>query len=437
MFRLPIPILAWSLCLTAHADEQPSRAWSFDLKTPATYKVQVEYPSDLKASGDTIITYTIQIGKEAQSSQHYLVVGHPSIPLSVDLASPQKMRVTISGLSQAILKRTAVYAFDAATIPPGEYYDPRKHDFKELRQIRALLAQPPDMIDLGRAKLMIDKMIDPSIDVEGTLQKLDDMVATIKTLPEFGIASAAKLTAVQRYIYTSGSWNDYRPFQYDLDDPLGKKLSNQMLSSYIASRKGNCVTMPLLFIILGQRLGVEVTLSTAPGHFLAKFKTDDMGWINLEATSGATPAREVWIRGQFPSLTDQALDNGIYLQPLTKKESVAEVATILAEYNFHQNDYEKAMALADMVLEYYPKDVGMMTLKGSAFGRINHQHFPQNYISPAQLSANEMAYWQYLSQNSRTWFAKAEALGWREQTQAEQATYLQRVDKARQEKTIH
>lgn len=430
MHRPFISLVALGLS-AAHADAQPSRAWDFNLKTQGTYKVQVEHPADGSAPNSTKVTYSFQIGKETQARELGLIAGRPYIPLIVDIPGPQKMHVDISGLPSSTLQHTRVYVFDAATVPPGEYYDPQKSAFKEAQKIRVLLNQPPDMIDLGRAKLTVDKMIDLSIDVEGTLQKLDDMVAKIKTLPEFGTTNASKLTAVQRYVYQSGAWNDYHPYQYDLDDPLGKKLSNQMLSSYIASKKGNCVTMPLLFIILGQRLGVDVTLATAPAHFLVKFKTEDMGWINLEATSGATPTREIWIRGQFPSMTDQAVASGIYLQPLAKKEAVAAIATILADYYFHQSQYEQSMAVANLVLEYYPKAVDMMILKGAAFGRINRRHFPQ-YVAPVQMTANDMAYWQYLSQNNRLWFAKAEALGWREETQEQQNQYLQRVKQANQ-----
>lgn len=44
--------------------------------------------------------------------------------------------------------------------------------------------------------------------------------------------------------------------------------------------------MPFLFIILGDRLGINVTASVAPLHVFVKF-TDENGVIhNLETTSG-------------------------------------------------------------------------------------------------------------------------------------------------------
>lgn len=433
MYRPLALLIAFGLCAAAHADEPSSRTWDFNLKTPGTYKVQVEHPADGSTPSGTKVTYSIQIGKESQSRELELVAGHPYIPLITDIPNPQKMRVVVAGLPQPALQHTRVYVFDANSQLPGEYFDPGKSiDLKEAKRLRAILQQPPEDIDLARVKVMIDKMIDSSIDVETTLQKIDAMTVRIRMMPEFGPSNTAKVQAIRRYIYEPGAWNDNKPFQYDLDDPLGTKLSNKLLSTYIATKKGNCVTMPFLFIVLGQRLGLDVTASTAPLHFLVKVKDDATGaWINLEATSGANPARDVWIRQQNP-MTDEAIANGLYLQPLTRKETVAVMGTVLAEhYFFERREFEKAMTIADLVLEYYPKDVDSMTMKGAAYARLIRKHFAEKYPTPNQIPDNYKGYYAYLAENNRQWFAKAEALGWRERTKEENEKYLQRVDQDR------
>lgn len=305
----------------------------------------------------------------------------------------------------------------------------RMSDFKEAEDIRKILRQPPEALDLARTKLIIDGMIDPSIDVESNLRTIDAMVVRIRAMPEFGVSSASRLFALRRYVYESGEWNDRRPFQYDLDDPFGAKIINKLLPNYLASKKGNCVTMPFLFIILGQRLGIDVTASTAPMHIFVKFRNDAGAWINLEATSGASPARDVWIRSQMP-MTDQAIANGLYLQPLTKKETAAMMATTLAEYYLHRREYEKAIATADVILEHYPKGVETMVLKGSSYGHLVNTKFIDRYPLPSQIPVNERDYYQYLSRNNRFWYAKAEALGWRQETKADEAKHLERVREA-------
>jgi regulator of sirC expression with transglutaminase-like and TPR domain len=423
------------LCGLAQADP-PARTWEFDVKAAGTYKVQVEHLIRNEAPQGTKVTYSITIGTETQARDLDLIANRPFIPLIVEIRHPSKMRVAVSGLSQPELNQTRVYTYEASSVPPGQYFDPARNTFKETGVVRNILEQPAEAIDLARTKLIIDRMIDPTIDVEANLKKIDAMVTSIRMMREFGPANSSRLLALKRYIHESGAWNDYRPFQYDLDDPFGHDIRNKLLSVYVESRKGNCVTMPLFFIILGQRLGLDVTASTAPKHLLVKWKSEAGLWVNLEATSGANPARDVWIRSQMP-MTDQAIANGVYLQPLTKKETVAVMATTLAEYYLQQREYEKAIAIADVVLEYHPKNVGTMTLKAAAYGRLVRQRFAGKYPSPSQIPVSERSYYEYLAQNNHLWFAKAEALGWREETKEQEARYLQGIDQARHRRAEH
>ena len=128
-----------------------------------------------------------------------------------------------------------------------------------LKPIQAILQQPENQIDLARAKLVIDKTINPLIDVDANLKTIAATVAKIQAMLPLNASSQAKLEALKTYLYTAGSWNGQRPYQYDFDDPLGRNISNKLLPTYMVSRKGNCVSMPFLFIILDQRLGLDVT----------------------------------------------------------------------------------------------------------------------------------------------------------------------------------
>jgi len=293
-----------------------------------------------------------------------------------------------------------------------------------LKPIQAILQQPDNQIDLAKAKLVIDKMINPLIDVDANLKLIDTTVAKIQAMLPPNASSQDKLDALRTYLYTAGPWNNQRPYQYDFDDPLGQKISNKLLPTYMASRKGNCVSMPYLFIILGQRLGLDVTAALAPLHVLVKYRESSANYINLEATSGANPARDVWIRQQF-IMTNEAIANGIYLRPLSKKETVAAMMLTLAEYYMHQQHYEQGFEVANLVLAYDSKSVDAMLHKGSGSARLIKERFVKNYPSPNQIPQAERPDFERLAKDNQYWYQQAESLGWREPTQAEDAKYLQ------------
>ena len=57
----------------------------------------------------------------------------------------------------------------------------------------------------------------------------------------------AKVMITQLVLYEWG-WDDRGPISYDLNDPYGLRIENRLLSRLLETRKGNCVSMPLLFM---------------------------------------------------------------------------------------------------------------------------------------------------------------------------------------------
>ena len=285
--------------------------------------------------------------------------------------------------------------------------------------VRALLSAA-DHTSFAELQLAIDKEVDPATDLDAARAELDSMVETVKRMlatipPEAASTSMEKMRALRTFIYESGWWNDHRPFQYDMDDPRGQNLQNKLLAHYIASRKGNCVSMPTLFLVLGERLGLDVTLSTAPLHVFVKWTDDESGQThNLETTSGAGGTRNSYYRERMP-MTDEAIANGVYMKTLTRKETVAVMATTILEHVFEVGQYDDAVAVADALLEAYPANAHVLVKKGTAHYRLLRDNFMRKYPRENDIRFDERPYATELYRANLEAFAKAEALGWREE----------------------
>jgi regulator of sirC expression with transglutaminase-like and TPR domain len=285
--------------------------------------------------------------------------------------------------------------------------------------VRALL-NAADETSFAELQLAIDKAVDPAVDIEAARIELDAMVATVNRMlatipPEAASTSIERMRALRTFIYESGWWNDHRPFGYDLDDPRGQNLQNKVLAHYMASRRGNCVSMPTLFLVLGERLGLDVTLSTAPLHVFVKW-TDDANrqTYNLETTSGAGGTRDSYYRERMP-MTDEAIANGVYMKTLTRKEAVSAMATTLLEHLLATKRYEAAIAVSDVLLEAYPAYAYVMVKKGTAYYRMLDAIIVRKHGNIAELPTELMPYAaHYLNRANKEAFDKAEALGWRE-----------------------
>lgn len=298
-------------------------------------------------------------------------------------------------------------------------------DGASIATLRKLLDQPEGQIDLARAKVTIDHLVDPKVDVEVTLRLLDQWAAKVRARFPQGAMNKTKINLLVSTLYEPGPWNDYRPFGYDFSDPFGRDPKNTLLSTYLAKRKGQCVIMPIALVLLGQKLGLPVTLTTAPYHLIVKYGDEEVGqWTNLEATSGRFYADSGY--EQALRIPPEAIKNDTFMRPYTQKESVALFATAtLVPFYKQQRRPEQMLQVTDLILKANPKDVVAMTLRGDAYYLLIEQRFKSKYPVAAQIPPAEQTEFKLFSRQNLEWYSKAEALGWKAWSEADWARYLE------------
>jgi regulator of sirC expression with transglutaminase-like and TPR domain len=284
-----------------------------------------------------------------------------------------------------------------------------------IASLRDFLSEPESQIDFARAKLTFDKFSDPDISVSASLKEIDAMADTAGRLAGPNAPPLQRLAAIRRVIYVDGDWNGHHPFQYDLSDPLGRKPANRLLSTYLRTRRGNCISMPALFMALANKLDVHVTLSIAPEHEFVKYIDDTTGKAyNLETTSGGFPARDAWYR-QNSTMTDQSIKSGLYLKTLTRKQSLAVMAEILVEHAMDMHDYRTAIALSDLILAQYPEFAWALIQRGIAYSGLIDSEFRLKYPEPIDIPQNLFPTYLAYVQHADESFNKIDALGWRQE----------------------
>jgi len=160
------------------------------------------------------------------------------------------------------------------------------------------------------------------------------------------------------------------PFDYDFKDVFGHQhWTNMFVSKLLDTHKGNCHSLPYLYKILAQEIGVDANLALAPNHFYIKHRSLKNGWYNTELTSGIFPI-DAWLMASgFIHLT--AIQNGVFMKALTEKESIALCLVDLAQgyqkTEFYDIDF--VIKCADKTIEHFPNFVNARILKTEAKGK--------------------------------------------------------------------
>ncbi|SEH27493.1 hypothetical protein [Chryseobacterium culicis] len=147
----------------------------------------------------------------------------------------------------------------------------------------------------------------------------------------------------------------YKPFAYDFEDVFGHtELSNLFVSKLLDTQKGNCNSMPYLYKILAEELGVDANLALAPNHVYIKHNIKSIGWYNTELTSGIFPI-DAWLSASGFIHLD-AIKNGVFMKALNNKESLALLLVDLANAynrNYPGNDGSFALKCAERAIQIY------------------------------------------------------------------------------------
>ena len=275
-----------------------------------------------------------------------------------------------------------------------------------------MLAVPDSKLDYLHAKLAIDRLIDPSINIAAATREVDQLTVAARNLAGATDNERIKMGVIRRVIYEAGPWNGNRPFTYDLVDPLGEKIHDNLLTTYLATRQGNCVSMPILFLILADRLGLNVSLATAPEHVFVRYTNPEGRVFDVETTSGANAARDEWYREKMP-MSDRAVESGLYLRTLSRRENVALFASVEVRNLLEAGRYDDAVTAAAVVLKSAPRDADLLVMEGSAYGHMLNDEFIRKYPSQSAIPANLYPRYAMLGERNAALIDQAEALGWR------------------------
>jgi hypothetical protein len=119
------------------------------------------------------------------------------------------------------------------------------------------------------------------------------------------------------------------PLQYDYYDYKSEEnFDSHFVTKLMCSGTGQCYSMPLYYLILAEEMNTEAYWSMSPRHSFVKIKDKKGNWYNIELTCSSILSDAHYTNNSY--IKAEALQNKIYLEPLDKKQIVADQLLSLA-----------------------------------------------------------------------------------------------------------
>jgi regulator of sirC expression with transglutaminase-like and TPR domain len=215
---------------------------------------------------------------------------------------------------------------------------------------------------LAEACLLIAQDAYPDLDVRHCLARIDALAATVKSRLPGDAFAEQKVVVLNRYLFNelrfSGNVEDYY-------DPR-----NSYLNEVLARRTGVPITLSILYMEIGQRLGLRFQGVSFPGHFLVKLRVSG-GQLVLDPFSSGEAQSESDLRGRLAQVvrTREVDDLPIsqFLEAATPRQILARVLRNLKGIYLQSNDAQKTLEVMQRMVLVAPDAAEEVRDRGLAY----------------------------------------------------------------------
>jgi regulator of sirC expression with transglutaminase-like and TPR domain len=227
-----------------------------------------------------------------------------------------------------------------------------------------LAAAPDAALDLGEAALLIGGEEDPPFDLDVALEQLDDLADDVAPRLRGFTSPRERLDLLLAYLVRElgfhGNSSDY-------DDPR-----NSCLHTVLRRRVGLPITLSVLLIELGRRVGLPIVGVGLPAHFLAA--ATDLPGVYIDMFHGGRLLSEFECRTLLRTKTQGAVEfEREMLRPISTRQILLRMLQNLKQLYSRRGKLDRALAASDRILLLAPaaaeehRDRGLLQIQRRAF----------------------------------------------------------------------
>jgi len=230
------------------------------------------------------------------------------------------------------------------------------------REFRQAVERPEETIDLGRAALTIALAEYPDLDIADYLRRIDELA--IEARQRCG-ADGDVFRALAALNYVLFREHGFRGNRDDYYDP-----KNSFLNDVIDRKRGLPIALSILYMEVGQRVGLAIEGVGFPGHFLVKTKAAGDEIVIDPFNAGDVKSLE-----ELQAMLDQIYGGKVRLDrdliaALPKKQILKRMLGNLKAVYGRRDELVKMLAVLDRLIILDPAAVEELRDRGAVYLRL-------------------------------------------------------------------
>src|SRR5437867_2527520 len=226
-----------------------------------------------------------------------------------------------------------------------------------------LVQQPEPSIDLARAALVVAAECDPNVDVDGQMHQIDTWATELRGRLDPGWNNLQKLARLRAFVFEELG---FRGDRMDYYSP-----SNSLLHQVLRRRLGIPLTLGIVMLELGWRIGIPFEGVGFPGHFLVLLAGEPRDLLLDPYRRGMSVHEEDCRKMLLDTTGGKMAVNDRLIASVGKRQMIARLLTNLKGASLRAGQDALALAAVDRLLVLDPHDTDEMRDRGLLLYRLN------------------------------------------------------------------
>jgi len=231
-------------------------------------------------------------------------------------------------------------------------------------RFQRLAALPDEAIDLVEGALLIAKSACADLDIEHYGERVESLAQQLRSRIAEDDSTAVRIGLLNEFLFEE---QGFRPNAEDYYDPR-----NSYLNEVLDRRLGIPITLSVLYIAIGRRVGLPLEGVPFPGHFLVKCPLDQ-GLVVLDPYAGGASLTVKDLQERLREVQGGEVSRAIVVGMLgsaTSKQILARMLRNLKAIHLEKQDYLCALPLMHWLLMLAPDDPGEVRDRGMAYVKL-------------------------------------------------------------------
>jgi regulator of sirC expression with transglutaminase-like and TPR domain len=221
------------------------------------------------------------------------------------------------------------------------------HEQAVQTELTNVLQKPEAEIDLIQAALVVSRLDNPDLDVASYRRQVDDLARDLAGRLAAAAAPAERLAALTNFLFAEQGFHGSR-LDYD-------NRANSYLDQVLDDREGLPITLSILVIELGRRIGLtNLAGLSLPGHFMVRVNGGSNAPVFLDAFDGGRILSRAEVSQRVLSYTGAPLRED-QLQPASKREILIRMLRNLLNLANRNSANTEALRYLDVIVALAPE----------------------------------------------------------------------------------